>query len=254
MTNQNVLRGLMITALVAAGMPIIVAQERVASLPEGEYPCRILFAVAMVNTGTEEAPVYRQFTSWDGFHLNPERTAVDVIFDEYKPKSKFAEPTAQIGIFYQVIGGKYSVSGAHSPARFNLSGYKKREDLSEEEFIAGGYEIVEGYLAVRDTDGLLYRVPDPAKSKTGQGILASTLGAIFGDAKNEDGSPFDQIDLQLQVEDGNDLTCNVIMKKDLKDPEKRIVPMFVNRYNSERCTHPVVEELETVDASDMPPQ
>ena len=248
------LRAQMATALVASGLTLVQAVERIASLPEGEYPCRIMFAVAMVNIGTAEEPSFVPFTSFDGFHLNADRTGIEIIRNEYASKAKFAEATPQVGIFYQVIAGKYSVSGAHIPARFNLVGYKKREDLSEEEFIASGYEIVDGYLASRDTDNVLSRIVDNAKSKTGQSILASTVGAVFGETLNEEGVKCDQIDLQMQVEAENDLLCNVVMKKDLKDPEKRIVPMFVNKFDSEKCTHPVVEELETVGAEDMPPQ
>ena len=243
MKTLNGMRALMLATLASAGKSLIVGEERMPNLPAGTYPCRVMFACGMVNEGTDEEPSFRLFNAWDGFSLNPEKTAV-MLDLQSKKEQAFCEATLQYAVMFEVIGGKYAEKHAHIPYRFNLTGYKRREDFTDQEWLDSGYSEENGYAVFIDADGKHYRMEDEKRSAKSVEIFKGFLGAVFTDQKKEDGSDFDQIDLQLLCEEGNDFTCNVVTKADKNDPEKRIVPMFFNRFDLEKA-EPKAEEAET---------
>lgn len=233
-TEMQLRKEALVAGLVNAGYSLVQAQERLASLPEGIYPCRILAAIAIVTLPDGSV---RSFNSHDAFRLTADKQNCEITLGEYAKDSKFAEPTDQVGIMFEVVAGKYGVTAAHIPMRFNLNGYKRREDYTDTEWIASGLEEIEGYAAQLSAEGTYSRITSDDRKKTGQSILATCLGAIYRELVNEDGAPYDQIDLQLQVEDGSDAFANVILKKDMKDISKKVIPMFVNKFDTDKVTH-----------------
>jgi hypothetical protein len=233
-TEMQLRKEALVAGMVNAGYSLVQAQERLASLPEGIYPCRVLGAIAIV---TAPDGTVRSFNSHDAFRLSADKQTIEVTLNEYAKDSKFAEPTDQVGIMFEVVSGKFGTSNAHIPMRFNLNGYKRREDYADTEWLASGLEEVEGYAAQLGADNTYSRIVSDDRKKTGQSILATALGAIFGEFKNEDDAPYDQLDLQLIVEDGADCFANVVLKKDLKDTSERVIPMFVNKFDIDKCTH-----------------
>jgi hypothetical protein len=240
------MRAMMLGALALVGKSAITGEERMPHLPEGTYPCRIIFANGLVNIGTEEEPEYRLFNAWDGFSLNPEKNGIMLDLAVKATDKGFAEPTDQFAIMLEVIGGKYAEKHAHIPHRFNLNGYKRKSDFTEEEFLEAGYIEEEGYAIYVDPDGKHFRIFDEKKSAEAQKMLKGFIGAVFSGEKKEDGSDYDSVDLQLLCEAGEDLCVNVVMKKETKSAEgkeARIVPTFFNRFDIEKA-EPKAEAVE----------
>jgi hypothetical protein len=234
----------MLASLKAFGLSVVNAIKRIASLPEGVYPCRVLGVIVTVEDEIDGKKVERPFCSWDGFRLNAEKNNIEITLGEKEDDALFAEPTPQVGVMFECIAGKYGESHAHIPARFNLIGYKRKSDYSDQEWLASGLEEHEGYAVQMTPEGEKVRIVDEKRTKQAVSILAASIGAIYNAEANDDGTPYDQIDLQIDVEDGLDLFGNVVMKKDLKDPKGRIVPLFINEYNADKATYPVVAEEE----------
>lgn len=240
--DKTALKSAMLQALSMIQMSAIVGEERTGNLPEGIYPCRLMFMCAVVNEGTEEEPKYRPFNAWDGFSLSPDKSSVIVELQSKADEKGFSDPTPQVAMMFEVVHGKYAEKRAHIPYRFNLRGYMRTEDFTEEDFLNAGYSTQDGYAVFTDADGKRFRMISEEKTQKAISILQSAVGAVYADERKEDGSAFDHLDLQLSVEEGNDHLLNVVMKKDQKDPKSRIVPTFFNRYDESRSTFPVEAE------------
>lgn len=239
----------MLQALATANLSPIVGEERIGNLPEGVYPCRLMFFNALINVGTEEEPVFRPFDAWDAFTLNADKSGI--ILDLQKKEDKaFEKPTVQAGCMFEVIHGKYAEKHAHIPYRFNLQGYMTRSDYSDTEWEDSGFQEIDGFAVHVDDEGRKWRILSDEKSAKAESILKGAVGAIFGDLRREDGTAFDHIDLQIAVEEGQDMLCNVVLKKDLKDP-KRVIPVFFNRYDEEKSSF-VAEEVTVAEEATLP--
>jgi hypothetical protein len=251
----------MMAGLASIGVKLIEAVERLPSLPTGIYPSVLKFFTAFVNDGTDDAPVWRQFNSWDGFHLSADKKTVEIIKNEKKDKDKiFDKPTDQIGIFFQVCEGTHAQ--AHIPMRLNLQGYMSREDYTKDEWEDGGFveqggfaclpvniKVIDPITKAETTIVRYQRVENPKNTEAGQTIAASAMGAIFGDDYKD--QPRNQVTLQLLVNTGADLWANIVRGPDKNDP-KTIITKFVNRYDASLCTHPVIEEAVAISATGTP--